>query len=120
MTQTAPHPTAPQRSEAAVEGGGEALAHVWLGASGAPERLVWRGARYLVTSRPTPWVDRSAWWQGSGGVAAMRGIDVMTWRVDLSEVDGEAELTADLQPVGALQWRVLPIEPGGERARGRR
>lgn len=66
---------------------------LWFTPSGVPERMVWDGRRFLVTTRPILWLDRTRWWQQIGPVKKedSGSIDVPVWRFEITPVDGESE-----------------------------
>lgn len=81
---------------------------VWTNEAGTPLRMVWRGRRYLVTDKPTPWVDRHPWWtpenytprhtkrtDGRHSIAEQR-IDLVKWRFQATPVDEGESIVVDV------------------------
>jgi len=86
---------------------------VWATPSGAPERLEWRGRRWLVCARPVPWIDRVPWWLGvprapKGGAAGL--VEQPMWRVQAMDSSGSDVVGLDLA-VGTTGdwWRVTRV-----------
>ena len=86
-------------------------ATVWLTASGAPERLVWRGRRFLVHARPVPWVDRIEWWvlEQRASLDARVPIEQPMWQVQIRALDDGEILLIDLAAGADGKWQVTSI-----------
>ncbi|TDW31383.1 hypothetical protein [Cryobacterium psychrophilum] len=86
---------------------------VWLGASGSPERLVWRSRRFHVTDTPTALVGTADWWKPfephSYGIGHLP-LDIAGWRFQATADDGETHVF-DVRAAGdaAPQWQLLRI-----------
>ncbi|WP_400998927.1 hypothetical protein [Agromyces sp. GXQ0307] len=83
---------------------------VWTGASGAPERLVWRARRYRVDDMPTPLVGPADWWLPFAGEHATAGrapLAITGWRFQATDSDGETHVF-DVGHDGA-HWHVLRV-----------
>lgn len=86
-------------------------ASVWTTVSGAPERLVWRGRRFLVHSKPIPWVDRIEWWMLEQRVPrkAAMPIEQRMWQVQIRAIDDGEILLVDLAADTDGKWRVMKV-----------
>lgn len=83
---------------------------VWLSDAGMPERLVWRGRRWLVTDRPTPWVDRDRWWEQAAGEGPVGVSGFPVWRAQISPSDagGGNSVVVDIAH-RANAWIILNV-----------
>ena len=92
-------------------GGLSEPATVWVTASGAPERLVWRGRRFLVHARPVPWVDRIEWWmlEQRAPREAHVPIEQPMWQVQIRAVDDHEILLVDLAAGDGGRWQVTNV-----------
>lgn len=66
-------------------------ATVWATPEGVPERFVWQSRRFVVVSRPIPWIDRRDWWTGEQSVSrgtAGRVLEQRMWQVEASDEEG--------------------------------
>lgn len=86
-------------------------ATVWVTASGAPERLVWRNRRFLVHARPVPWVDRIEWWmlEQRASREARVPIEQPMWQVQIRAVDDGEILLVDLAVGQGGRWQVTGV-----------
>ena len=86
-------------------------ATVWATASGSPERLVWRGRRFLVHAKPIPWIDRIEWWMLEQRAA--RGtflpLERRMWQVQIRVVDNGEIMLVDLEAGEDNQWQVTGV-----------
>lgn len=91
---------------------GDDTAAVWTTASGAPERLVWVGQRFVVVSKPIPWVDRIAWWESSPRVPAGASdqlLEQIMWQVQIKALETGELLIVDLAVTDGRQWPISVI-----------
>jgi hypothetical protein len=84
---------------------------VWTAPNGVPTKLEWRGRRFVVCARPTPWIDRVPWWRqvaGEPGAEAGGLLEQPMWQVQAT--DGEEVVRLDLA-VGPPQdwWEVTCV-----------
>jgi hypothetical protein len=84
---------------------------VWTTPSGAPQRLEWRGRRFVVCAKPTPWVDRVPWWRLTTRAPAGAGgqlLEQPMWRVQAMALDDKEVVVLDLA-VGTQGdwWRAM-------------
>lgn len=90
-----------------------ATATVWTTAHGAPERLIWGGKRFIVVSKPIPWVDRSSWWDHSPRVpAGQTAADVLErqmWQVQIKSLETGEMLIVDLAVSDTAQWLITAV-----------
>ncbi|GAA1119091.1 hypothetical protein [Nesterenkonia jeotgali] len=96
-------------SGAAVE---RDTATVWTTPSGAPERLVWGGRRFLVVAKPIPWVDRTVWWDLSprvpvGGAAQL--LEQPMWQVQAKALDIGELLILNLAVTDGQHWPITAV-----------
>lgn len=56
-------PDVPSRSRARAAAAADPVAIVWADPDGRPLRLVWAGARWRVTDRPTVITEPVSWWR---------------------------------------------------------
>lgn len=94
---------------AAVE---QETATVWTTSSGAPERLVWAGRRFVVVAKPIGWVDRTAWWENSPRVPVGQAGDLLEqpmWQVQIKALDTGELLIVDLAVTEDRQWSITAI-----------
>lgn len=86
------------------------VVHVWVSASGSPERFVAAGRRYRVVSKPAMWLDRAPWWSVQRpGRAAPTAADLEReiWRVRAALLDDGSEIDVDLERDSATgRWSV--------------
>lgn len=96
-------------SSAAVE---RDTATVWTTAAGAPERLVWGGRRFVVVTKPIPWVDRTAWWESSPRVpvgGASQLLEQPMWQVQAKALDTGELLIVDLAVSEGQHWPITAV-----------
>jgi len=79
-------------------------AAVRVGASGTPQRVMWRGREYKVVGRPVRWVDRAPWWTWTAE-RLPQVIEQLMWTADLVTPGGDV-LQADLSVTGDDWWQV--------------
>lgn len=83
---------------------------VWTSERGVPQRLVWNATRWVVTDRPTLWVERDRWWElptKAGERRTTSGYPV--WRTQISPVDtNKPAVVVDIARRGE-QWLVLNV-----------
>jgi hypothetical protein len=72
---------------------------VWTGATGEPDRLIWRGRRFRVSDMPTPLVGAAAAWWGFPAIVG--------WRFQATAEDGETHVF-DVGYDGE-HWRLLQL-----------
>lgn len=86
-------------------------ATVWVDDSGAPQRLLWRGQRFLVSSRPIPWVDRTSWWKEGprAPLGATESLEHHMWQVQVRSVENSEMFLLDIQASATQQWQVTAV-----------
>lgn len=100
-----PTPTPPADASAAP-------AVVWADAEGRPIRLVWQGARWRVTDRPTVITEPVAWWRRLDPDALALDLaprQCTGWRLQATSDDGRT-CVLDLRDGGdASRWFVVKV-----------
>lgn len=90
----------------------ETLSGVVVDLDGAPVCFVWRGAEYLVSSRPVRWYSRRIWWEETSSAPKGTGgplMEVEMWRLwATSETSRTLFELRHLQP--ADSWEIYPLE----------
>ena len=86
-------------------------ATVWTTASGAPERLVWRGRRFLVHAKPIPWIDRVEWWilEQRAARGSFPSLERRMWQVQIRALDNGEILLVDLEAGEGNAWQVTDV-----------
>ncbi|MRX45033.1 hypothetical protein [Agromyces kandeliae] len=85
-------------------------AEVWTGATGVPERLVWRARRFRVDDTPTPLVGPAEWWLAFAGDdpgAGRAPLAITGWRFQATSAEGETHVF-DVGHDGT-HWHVLRV-----------
>lgn len=111
---TSPAPARPAATSAVYESVDPALepAVVWSDADGRPIRLVWAGARWRVTDRPTVITEPVAWWRRLDPDA--RALDrapreCTGWRLQATADDGRSCIL-DIRDGGdPSRWFVVKV-----------
>jgi hypothetical protein len=84
---------------------------VWTSKTGVPRKLEWRNRRFVVSTKPVPWVNRVPWWQLTNR-APSNGADVLAeqqmWQVQVLAVDNGQVFTLDLLTANG-EWRVTRV-----------
>lgn len=77
---------------------------------GAPRAFVWRDRRFVVVTKPIPWIEKIRWWETAS--RAGRGQATVTeramWQVQARADDGQI-LIFDLAVENSRHWPVTGI-----------
>ncbi|MDR6891607.1 DUF6504 family protein [Falsarthrobacter nasiphocae] len=87
-------------------------ARVWTSAAGAPSRLVWNGRRFVVVSKPIPWMARDAWWETAARAPMGEGAEMVNrpmWQVQARALEDGELLIFDLAVTQGPVWPVTGI-----------
>lgn len=80
---------------------------------GAPERFVWEGHRYVVVSRPIPWLERVPWWDQPISASSESGstavVERRMWQVEARDLDTGEILTLDLAIGPGQRWSIVAL-----------
>lgn len=92
---------------------GGQVATVWSTPGGAPERFVWEGRRYVVVSRPIPWLERVPWWEQPAGTTPRTDgapvVERRMWQVEARALDTGEILTLDLAVGPGQRWSIVAL-----------
>lgn len=92
---------------------GGKVATVWTTRDGSPEKFVWEGRRYIVVSRPIPWLERVPWWEQPSrtapGTDDAAVVERRMWQVEAKALDTGEILTLDLAIGPGQRWSIVAV-----------
>ncbi|WP_137802237.1 DUF6504 family protein [Kocuria sp. 2SI] len=91
---------------------GAQVATVWRTPDGAPTTFMWDGRRFVVRSRPIPWVERIPWWEPADRAPKNTEplvVERNMWQVQAKALDNGELLIIDLAAADGPLWSVTAV-----------